>query len=116
MGRRIKRVLIALLLLAALAVLLWFGWQKLEERYVLWKGSLLPRNAETLDISGKKMRDPEAFLELPDLRQLDARNTRMTVEQYEWLTEKLPRCHILWDVPVGDTYYGQDAGRFSCRH
>ena len=113
MRSRIGKWIAAVAGLAVLAVLIWFGWQRLEQDYVFWNGILLPRDAQTLDISGKKLRRPEAFLEIPDLRQLDARDTGMTVEQYEWMTEQMPRCHILWDVPIGKNGYGQDTAELS---
>ena len=90
---------------AALAAVLFFGWQRLQEDYLFWNWMLLPRDAQSLDISGKEFRDPEAFLEIPDLRRLDARQTGMTLEQYEWLTEQIPQCYILWDIPVQGVYY-----------
>lgn len=113
MGSRIKRIVAVLATLVVLAVLLWFAWQKVQERYVFWNGSLLPRDAQSLNITGKKMRKVEAFLEFPHLRQLDARGTEMTVDQYEWLAEQLPQCYILWDVPVGNTYYSVETTELS---
>ena len=113
MGRRIKRFLGIFCILAVLAVLLWFGWQRLQEDYVYWNGTLLSRDAQTLDVSGRKMRSPEAFLEVPGLRRLDARDTGMTVEQYEWLAEQMPQCHILWDVPIGKSHCPQDVEAIS---
>lgn len=113
MGRRIGKWIAALAGLAVLAVLIWFGWQRLEKDYVFWNGILLPRDAQTLNISGKKMRRPEAFLEIPGLRQLDARDTGISVEQYEWLTGQMPRCHILWDIPIGKNSYSQDTAELS---
>lgn len=113
MGRRIKRILAVAGILTVLAVLLCFGWQKLQERYIFWNGSLLPRDAQSLDVSGKRMRSPEAFPELTQLRQLDARDTGMTVEQYEWLTKQMPQCSILWDVPIGGNWYSQDTTELS---
>ena len=98
---------------AALAAVLFFGWQRLQEDYVLWNWSLLPRDAQSLDISGKKFQDPEAFLELPDLRRLEARDTEMTLEQYEWLTANIPRCYILWDIPVQGTFYPMGTAEIS---
>ena len=98
---------------AALAAVLFFGWQRLQEDYVLWNWSLLPRDAQSLDISGKTFQDPEAFLELPDLRRLDARDTEMTLEQYEWLTANIPQCYILWDIPVQGTFYPMGAAEIS---
>ena len=90
---------------AVLAVVGFPGWQRLQEDYLFWNGTLLPRDAQSLDISGKPLRRPEVFLEFPELFQLDARETGMTVEQYEWLRAQLPRCRILWDVPVQGRYY-----------
>ena len=108
MRSRTGKWIAALAAVAAVAGLLWLGWQRLQEDYVFWNGSLLPRTAQSLDVSGRKMRRPEAFLEFPELCQLDARDTGMTVEQYEWLTERLPRCRILWDVPVQGIPCSQD--------
>jgi len=113
MRSRITKLFAALAVLAVLVGILWLGWQRLEEDYVFWNGSLLPRNAQSLDISGKKMTRPEVFLEFPELRQLDARDTRMTVEQYEWLVQQLPKCRILWDVPIQGTYYSQDTAELA---
>ena len=98
---------------AALAAVLFFGWQRLREDYVLWNWTLLPRDAQSLDISGKPFQDPEAFQELPDLRRLDARDTEMTLEQYEWLTANIPQCYILWDIPVQGTFYPMGAAEIS---
>lgn len=108
MRSRAAKMFAVLVLLAVLAALLWFGWQRLEQDYIFWNGLLVSRDTQSLDISGRKMRRPEAFTELKDLRRLDARGTEMTVEQYEWLAARMPQCHILWDVPVQQTWYGQD--------
>ena len=105
MRSRVKKWITAVAVLAVLAGALWFGWQQLQKTHMFWNGMLIPRDAQNLDISGKKLRKPEAFLELPQLRQLDARSTGMTVEQYEWLTQQMPQCSILWDVPVQDRFY-----------
>ena len=102
-----------LVAVTALAAVLFFGWQRLQEDYVLWNWSLLPRDAQGLDVSGKKFQDPEAFLELPDLRRLDARDTEMTLEQHEWLTANIPQCYILWDIPVQGTFYPMETAEIS---
>ena len=108
LGKRLKKITAAVCTVAVLGAMLWFGSGMLRERYVIWNFSLLPRDAQTLDIRGKQMRNPEVFLELTELRQLDARNTGMTVEQYEQLCQSMPQCRILWDVPVQGTGYPVD--------
>lgn len=108
MRNRIGKLFAVLAVLAALVALLWFGWQRLEQDYVFWNGRLLSRDTQSLDISGRKMRQPQAFTELKDLRRLDARDTGMTLEQYEWLAAQMPQCYILWDVPVQRNWYATD--------
>ena len=108
MGKGFGRVLAVLGTAAAMAAILWAGGRALERSYVLWNGALLPRDAQSLTLSGKTMRRPEAFLRFADLRQLDARGTGMTAAQYEWFRENLPDCHVLWDVPCQGQYYSAE--------
>ena len=106
--RRVLSVLLKTVVVCAMLVLLlWSGWRALDSRYVYWNGSLLPRDAESLDISGKTVQDLERFLEFPNLRSLDARNTGLTPEQFYWLQENLPRCSISWEVPIQGRLYSQ---------
>lgn len=37
--------------------------------------------------------------------EVDLRDMEMSVEEYTSLEAALPDCHILWMIPVGDTYY-----------
>lgn len=41
--------------------------------------------------------------------EADLRGRNVTVEEYRALTEKLPQCHILWDIPIGGTTYDSTA-------
>ena len=102
------RILTAVLTALLAAGFLLAGGRALEEKYVFWNGSLFPREAQSLNITGKKMRNTDAFLRFPELRYLDARDTGMTPKQYEWFRENLPECSILWDVPVQGRYYSQE--------
>ena len=108
MQKRWKRILSALVMTGIMAGILWAGCRALEKEYVFWNGTILPRHAQSLSITGKQMRDPEAFLKFTDLRQLDARDTGMTAEQYAWFRRELPGCRVLWDVPLQGHYYSQD--------
>lgn len=102
------KIMSALLVIAAVTGTLWAGGRILEKDYVFWNGSLLPRHEQQVSVAGKRMRNPEAFLRFTDLRQLDARDTGMTPQQYEWFRRELPGCQVLWDVPVQGTAYRQD--------
>ncbi|MBQ2854383.1 MAG: hypothetical protein IJE81_02800 [Oscillospiraceae bacterium] len=108
MQKKLVRCLYVVVTVLAAAGLLWSGFRVLEQDYVFWGGSLFSRHTQNLDISGRKMRHPEAFLRFTDLRCLDARQTGMTPEQYEWFRQEIPGCRVLWDVPIQGTYYSQD--------
>lgn len=108
MEKKLPKMLAVALSTAMLAAMLWVGFRALEQNYVFWNGSLFPRNEQSLNISGKRMRHPEAFLKFADLRYLDARGTGMTLQQYEWFRQKLPQCTVLWDVPVQGAAYPLD--------
>lgn len=103
--RRLLTTALAVILAAGLFLA---GGRALEEKYVFWNGSLFPKEAQTLTVGGKRMRNLQAFLRFPELRYLDARDTGMTPEQYEWFRRELPDCRVLWDVPVQGCYYSQD--------
>lgn len=98
----------AILTAAVMTGLLWTGYRVLEKDYVIWNGSLFPKQEQYISITGKRMRNPEAFRGFTNLRLLDARDTGMTAEQYEWFRRELPQCRVLWDVPIQGTYYSQD--------
>lgn len=104
----LAKIAAAMLVAVVLTSCLWYGVRFLQRDYVFWNGSLLPREAQSLDISGKKLRSVEAFLEFSDLRSLDARGTGMTAEQYDWFRRELPDCRVLWDIPIQGSHYSQD--------
>lgn len=106
--KRLKTVFAAICTVAVLGAMLWFGWGMLQKQYLFWNFSLFPRDVQTLDIRGKQMRNPESFLELTELQSLDARNTGMTVDQYEWFCQAMPKCRVLWDVPIQGGFYPVD--------
>ena len=57
------------------------------------------RYAQSLDLSGRQDVDFSKLPRLYNLRQLDLRNTGLTVEQFDWLRGRMPDCEIAWLVP-----------------
>lgn len=108
MRNRISKILAALGFIATLLGIMWAGGRFLHKEFVFWNGLLLRRESTSLNVSGKQMQDQERFLEFPALRELDARDTRMTPEQFEWFRREMPGCRVLWDVPIQGAYYSQD--------
>ena len=111
MRKAMTKIVPAMLAAAVVLTMLWAGYHALQKEYVFWNGSLFPKNEQSVSVTGKRMRNPKAFLNFTDLRQLDARDTGMTVEQYEWFRKELPNCLVIWDVPIQGTYYSQDTRR-----
>lgn len=108
MRRAVTKILSALLAVAVAAGILWAGCRLLEKDYVFWNGALLPRHEQSVSVTGKRMRNLDAFLKFTDLQRLDARDTGMTAEQYEWFRRELPDCIVLWDVPIQGRAYSLD--------
>ena len=108
MRKALPKILSAILTAAIAAAILWAGGRELGKNYVYWNGSFFPRQEQSICITGKRMRNHQAFLRFSDLRRLDARGTGMTVQQYEWFRQELPGCTVLWDVPVQGGYYSED--------
>lgn len=113
MGRFLRGTMKALLFLALAGLFLWGGCHVMGKHYVFWNGILISRTAETVNLSGKTMENPGPLGELTALRELDARNTDLSPEQYEWLQAQLPGCRILWDVPIQGVRYDQDTRAIS---
>lgn len=60
---------------------------------------------ETLTVRGVSVSSAAPLAACSTLKQLDARDTGLTVEQYTELSAALPECEILWSVPIaGETF------------
>ena len=103
-----RKVLAVILTAAAICGALWAGYVCLEKEYVFWNGAMLPKHEQSISVTGKTMRHPEAFLKFTDLRHLDARDTGMTAAQYEWFRRELPDCTVLWDIPIQGKAYDRE--------
>ena len=107
MRKPLPKKFMAILTAAVMAGMIWTAYRMLDKTYVFWNGSLFSRQTQRICVSGKKIDHPEIFLEFEDLRYLDARDTAMTVQQYEWLRQELPKCEVLWDVPIQGVSYSR---------
>ncbi len=48
-----------------------------------------------------------------DVTKLDLRGQTLTVEAYDALSEELPHCHILWDIPVEGRLFPSDSAQIT---
>ena len=108
MKSKLARVLTLILATLAAAAAIWGGILLVGRNFLFWNGALLARDAQSLTLTGRPMKNLDRLLELTQLERLDLRGTGLTVEQYEWLRQQMPRCAVEWDVPVGDAFYSRD--------
>lgn len=101
---RIAHWIIALIVAAAAVIgAFWFN-----NNYTIIGGQVHERNITTLDLSNIDLDYPERLAELKGLEVVDLRNTGLTPEEYDLISEILPDCKILWMVPFQGKYLDTD--------
>ena len=98
--RKHKITLILLLLVILLCAAALF----LCSRLVLIDGKVCAVNAETLDLSGRPLTQPEKLSRLQQLQQLDLRGTGISAQTCRKIRQMLPHCDVLWEVPFREQY------------
>lgn len=93
-------VVVALVILAAFLIP---HFTKNSDKVVIG-GVSYSKDITSLNISGQHNPNIKKIMELKQLKELDVRNTHITVEDYEKLHAALPECNILWSVPVDGCY------------
>lgn len=108
-SRRAKLVLIVILvilLIIAMGGALWLRYDR--ETYLSVGGMKIPRSSDCVDLSGKPLKDVDKLLELETLRELNLRDTGITIHDYERLKNRFPQCSISWSVPFQNGYVRDD--------
>lgn len=90
----------ALVLVAAVLI----GGVLAARNYVFLNGRLYSVKTETLDLSGVQNPELEKLARLENLRELDLRDTKITLEDYRKLKQVLPECAVSWQVPFHGDY------------
>lgn len=102
---KMKWILAALIVvILALAI----GIGLLSNSQVTIDGVKYSRSIQELDYSGRQVNDLKALSQLKNLRVLDLRGSAITVEKYQYLSESLPNCQILWDIPFHGLFLDQN--------
>lgn len=106
--RRTVLLLTALVLLVAGGLILWHysGCQIIG-------GKFCTQSTAQLDLSGQPFREGEKLAAMESLKQLDLRDSGMTVEEFDVLQAALPQCSIAWSVPFQGGYYPHDTRHLS---
>lgn len=80
------------------------GFRRFQRTRIVIDGEVFSRDAQEADFSGRPVTETGKLTELTELKKLDLRDTGLTVEEYEYLRQKLPDCRILWTVPFQNGY------------
>lgn len=94
-----RRVVMGLCLAAILLAGALFGLLYYHNNFLTIRGQAVRRDAQTLDLRGGSQPELDKVMQLSGLKNLDIRDTGITVEDYEALKAALPGCQILWSVP-----------------
>jgi len=107
--KKLKKLLSLLLAAAVAACLLLAALSFCGENYVFFCGGLHRRDVRELDLQGVRLSRLEKVDRFSGLQLLDLRGTGLTKEQYDFLTQQLPGCRILWDIPFQGQFLSTQA-------
>ena len=107
-----KLTVIFLCLLILLASLMAAGCY-FEKNYVVLNGKPYARTVENLTFAGEKLPNLDTLAELKALKQLDLRNTTLSLGEHEWLQLQLPDCRILWQIEFQGKLYMPDTEKLT---
>ena len=113
MKTAVKKLTGIFLCLLAVLLVLSVGNHYFKKNYVVLNGKPYAKTTETLSFSGKKLPDLDRLIQLEHLKQLDLRNTSLSLGEHEWLQRHLPDCRIDWQVEFQGRQYLPDTKKIS---
>ena len=96
---------LAAVVLAVAAVM---GGYLFRRNYRVLAGKPYARSSRYLDLSGVQGVEFARLAEFPNLEGVDLRGTGLDAESYQMLTNALPECRILWQIPFQGTLLEMD--------
>lgn len=111
-----KRLTILLVLVLIGAAGAWFGGRYLNRDYVRLGSGFYRQDAENVNLDGKALRNREKLLLFTNLKKLDLRGTKTSVEDYEWIRANLPDCEIQWELPFQGQYLSLETESIQVDH
>lgn len=103
-----KKFKIPAIIAGALVLILIIGGILFHQNYLILDGQIYDRDVAVLDLSGKPLGQLDELESLSALKELDLRDTGLTVGQYEQLRKALPDCRIQWLLPFQTDYLPLD--------
>ena len=105
MKAAVKKLIGIFLGLLAVLLILTMGIYFLGRNYVFLNGKPVRRDSEQLSFFGEELPDLNALSQLQQLKELDLRNTTLTLGEHEWLQRQLPDCKIRWQILFQGRHY-----------
>lgn len=107
-GRRVRAVVFLFLLLG---FALW-GF----DRYFIFAGRVVPKDAAYVDLQGCFVPAPGALLGLHDPKTIDLRESSVGPEDYERLCAHFPDCKMLYELPFRGDFLPLDTREITIDH
>jgi len=101
-------LILIVLLIAGMFAIRYLREQQFLQAHVLIGETYYEKDLETLDLSGSPFPLVRELGALKNLRQLDLRDTGLSVEDWKYLKQQLPNCDILWQLPFQGQYLSMD--------
>ena len=98
MKNAVKKLTGIFLCLLAALLFLSAGNHYFRRNYVILNRKPYAKTTEILSFAGGKLPDLDRLVQLKHLKQLDLRNTSLSLGEHEWLQGQLPDCQIAWQV------------------
>jgi len=83
-------------IIAAIAVVLMF----FDRQYVLFNDQIYDKDLTVIDLRGTQEVDVSRLCLLTSLKHIDLRDTSVTADQIEYIQSRLPKCDVLWSIPI----------------
>lgn len=100
--------IVAGVLILAVVIGLGLGALAFQKNFVIIHGTVYPKVLSSFTISSDPVECIPQLKKMPNLERLDLRKSKLSVEQYQQLSQALPECRILWMIPFQGEYFSSD--------
>lgn len=102
---QIRKTMVTFFLLMSAGVAAAAAWLCYEGSVLRINGQLYSIQTQTLDLSNQVIEDPRSIARLTRLETLDLTGCYVSPDDYDYLSEALPACRILWQFPFQGNLY-----------
>lgn len=105
-GKIVLITILTVLLVVSMGMLVFLSYER--QTYLTVDGKKYLRSSDCLDLSGSPLKEVDKLFEMEALRELNLRDTGISIRDYERLKNRFPQCTISWSVPFQGGYVSDD--------